>query len=282
MIPPSPIDNAEHQVISSDNHGVLLDKRLVVYYGNFYSPAMGILGEYPAPELWKKLKTESQEWEKADPSKSVITGLEYIATVASSSPGKDKLYRNRMSNAQIQKALSMVRMVDGAVLILDIQPGLSDLMNEITRLEPFLTQPDVHLAIDPEFIGTDKTPPSQKIGSISYKKINNVIDYLSQLVVKHQLPSKILVVHRFTKKMVTGFDKVKSDPNVQVVLNMDGWGTPTIKFATYRKVISSENNLLYPGIKLFYKNDVKYPPYRLLSKEEILGLQPQPIYIQYQ
>lgn len=279
---PSPADDAEYKLTFGGRHGVFPVSRLVVYYGNFYSSRMGILGEYSASELWKRLRTEAQEWEKNDPSKPVITGLHYIATVASNHPGKDGLYRNRMSNTQIQKALSVVRMEPGSILILDVQPGLSDLQREIARLDPFLTQPDVHLGVDPEFIMTDKAVPGHKIGTISYKDINRAIDHLSELVVKYQLPPKILVIHRFTKKMVTGFDRLKSDSNVQVVLNMDGWGSPKTKILTYEKVISSEKNILYSGIKLFYKNDIKQPPYRLLSKEEVLRLQPQPIYIQYQ
>ncbi|WP_196907122.1 hypothetical protein [Candidatus Symbiopectobacterium sp. 'North America'] len=279
---PPQMDGIDKFYASIGRTGIIPANRLVVYYGNFNSRRMGILGEYPAPELWKKLTAEAQEWEKADPSKPVIPGLEYIATVASNQPGRDGFYRNRMSNMQIEKALSLVRMTPGAVLILDVQPGLSDLHREISRLEPFLTQPDVHLGIDPEFIMMGKTIPGARIGTINDKDINRVVDYLSTLVVKNNLPPKVLVIHRFTKKMVTGFDKVKSDPNVQVILSMDGWGAPETKMATYEKVVSAEHRVLYPGIKIFYKNDIRKLPHRLLSKAEVLSLQPQPIYIQYQ
>lgn len=233
---------------------------------------MGILGEYPAPELW----------EKADPSKPVIPGLEYIATVASNQPGRDGFYRNCMSNKQIEKSLSVVRMTPGAILILDVQPGLSNLHHEISRLEPFLIQSDVYLAIDPEFIMTGKSIPGSRIGTINDRDINRVVDYLSALVMKNNLPPKVLVIHRFTQKMVTGFDKVKSNPNVQVILSMDGWGAPETKIATYKKAVSAEPGVLYPGIKIFYKNDIRKPPHKLLSKAEMLSLLPQPIYIQYQ
>ncbi|MCW2485108.1 hypothetical protein J5069_04265 [Candidatus Symbiopectobacterium sp. NZEC127] len=279
---PPRMDNIENVLALSGRAGVIPANRLVVYYGNFNSRRMGILGEYPAPELWKRLTAEAQEWEKADPSKPVIPGLEYIATVASNQPGRDGLYRNRMSDKQIDIALSVVRMTPGAVLILDVQPGRSDLHREISRLELFLIQPDVHLGIDPEFIMMGKSIPGARIGTINDKDINRVVDYLSALVVKNNLPPKVLVVHRFTKKMVTGFDKIKSDPNVQVILSMDGWGAPETKVSTYEKVVSAEKGVLYPGIKIFYKNDIRKPPHRLLSKAEVLGLQPQPVYIQYQ
>ncbi|MGL9760214.1 MAG: hypothetical protein ACR5K7_03700 [Symbiopectobacterium sp.] len=275
-------DGLDKFYASSDRAGIIPANRLVVYYGNFNSSSMGILGEYSASELWKKLTAEAQKWEKAAPSKPVIPGIEYIATVANNQPGRDGFYRNRMSNMKIEKALSVVRMKPGAVLILDVQPGLSDLYCEISRLEPFLTQPDVHLGIDPEFIMMEKTIPGARIGTINDKDINRVVDYLSTLVVKNNLPPKVLVIHRFTKKMVTGFDKVKLDPNVRVILSMDGWGAPETKIATYEKVVSDEHGVLYSGIKIFYKNDIKKPPHRLLSKAEVLSLRPQPIYIQYQ
>lgn len=279
---PPRMDSIDKFCATSGRTGLIPANRLVVYYGNFNSRRMGILGEYPAPELWKKLSAEAAEWEKADPSKPVIPAVEYIATVASNQPGRDGFYRNRMSNMQIEKALSVVRMTPGAVLILDVQPGLSDLHREIARLEPFLIQSDVHLAIDPEFIMMGKSIPGTRIGTITDRDINRVVDYLSALVVKNNLPPKVLVIHRFTKKMVTGFDKVKSDPNVQIILSMDGWGAPETKIATYEKVIAAESGVLYPGIKIFYKNDIRKPPHKLLSKSEVLSLLPQPIYIQYQ
>ncbi|WP_440864118.1 hypothetical protein [Symbiopectobacterium purcellii] len=93
---PPRMEGVDKFYTSSGRAGIIPANRLVVYYGNFNSRRMGILGEYPAPELWKKLTAEAQEWENADPSKPVIPGLEYIATVASNQPGRDGFYRNRI------------------------------------------------------------------------------------------------------------------------------------------------------------------------------------------
>ena len=38
-----------------------------------------------------------------------------------------------------------------AILILDVQPGYADFMTEVRRLEPWLREPDVGLALDPEW-----------------------------------------------------------------------------------------------------------------------------------
>src|ERR1035437_9934940 len=45
---------------------ILPFKRIVAYYGNLYSKRMGILGEYPPKELWRRLNVEVKAWEKAD------------------------------------------------------------------------------------------------------------------------------------------------------------------------------------------------------------------------
>lgn len=187
-----------------------------------------------------------------------------------------------MNKYQIEKAISIAGMEKDTILFLDIQPGLSNLRNEVIGLSPYLKMPNVHLGIDPEFMMHNGNIPGKVIGSISYVDINYIIDYLSNLVEQFNLPPKVLIIHRFTKRMVIGFEKVKNSKNVQVVLNMDGFGSPSLKKLKYNQVISSEYSIKYSGIKIFYKNDLISPPHRLLSKKEILSLKPKPLYIQYQ
>jgi hypothetical protein len=38
--------------------------------------------------------------------------------------------------------------------------------------------------------------------------VNHAIDVLAELVTEHQLPTKVLVVHRFTRKMLTNSDRI--------------------------------------------------------------------------
>ena len=97
---------------------------------------------------------------------------------------------------------------------------------------------------------------------------------------RHDLPPKILVVHRFTRPMVRGARDILVDPRVQVVLHMDGWGPPAQKLNTYRTVVAPEA-FQFTGFKLFYRNDVRNGS-RMMRPEEILGLRPIPFYIQYQ
>jgi hypothetical protein len=65
------------------------------------------------------------------------------------------------------------------------------------------------------------------------------------------------------------------------VMNMDGWGAPALKYNTYKQFVYREP-VQFTGFKLFYKNDLKRPPHRMLTPEELVKLTPKPIYIQYQ
>lgn len=259
---------------------ILPFKRVVAYYGNLYSSKMGILGEYPPAELWKKLNAEVKAWEMADSLTAVQPAIHYIAVVAQGSPMKDGTYRTRMPQAQIDSALAIAAMGD-AIVFLDIQVALSKLQNEVPLLEKYLKLPHVHLGIDPEFSMKTGNKPGTKIGTMDATDVNYCSDYLAALVKKHNLPPKILIVHRFTRGMLTNYKNIKLHPEVQIVINMDGWGAPVLKNNTYRQYVYREP-VQFTGYKLFYKNDLKNPPRRLLTPDELMKLTPQPVYIQYQ
>ena len=266
---PYPMENA-----------ILPFKRIVAFYGNLYSKRMGVLGEYPPEELWIKLKAEVKAWEKADPSTPVVPAIHYIAVVAQGSPLKDGKYRRRMPESQIDSALTIARM-GNAIVFLDIQVALSNVKEEVPLLEKYLKMPHVHLAIDPEFSMKDGSRPGTKIGSYEADDINYCSEYLAKLVRENNLSPKILIVHRFTQRMVKNYRNIVLHPEVQLVMNMDGWGPPVLKNDTYRQYIYKEP-VQFTGFKMFYKNDLKRPPHRMLTPPELIKLKPQPIYIQYQ
>jgi len=260
---------------------ILPFKRIVVYYGNMHSKKMGALGEYAPKEMWRRLNAEVKHWEKADPKTPVQKGIHYIATVASGIPGKDGAYVNRMPEKQIDSALAIAKM-ENAILFLDIQVGLSTIQKELPRFEKYLKMPHVHLGIDPEFSMLKKgVPPGRKIGTYDAVDINYTTEYLAKLVRENNLPPKVFVLHRFTQGMVTNYQNIKLHPEVQFVVHMDGWGEPELKLGTYRNHIYKEP-VQFTGFKLFYKNDLKKAPNRMMTPEELLKLKPQPVYIQYQ
>ncbi len=268
------------KTVYPDAGAILPFKRIVAYYGNYYSKQMGVLGEYPPEQMLAMLGAEVKSWEVADPSTPVLPALEYIAVVAQGSPGKDGKYRLRMPDDQIEKTIQLADQVHG-LTILDVQVGLSTLQEELPLLEPYLKLPQVELAIDPEFSMKYGNPPGTVIGTFDASDINYAAQYLAGLVREYHLPPKILIVHRFTEAMVTRYKKIQPLPEVEIVMDMDGWGSKAKKRGTYNSVIYPEP-VQFTGIKLFYKNDLKPPSTGMLTPAEVLSLTPEPIFIQYQ
>ncbi|PWK78754.1 hypothetical protein LX99_01206 [Mucilaginibacter oryzae] len=259
---------------------ILPFNRVVAYYGNLYSKNMGVLGQYPRKTMLNKLKEEVKNWEQADTSTSVVPALHYICVTAQADAGRNGLHNLRMPFSQIDTVISWAKSIN-AIVFLDIQVGFSTVQTELPLLEKYMKMPNVHLGIDPEFSMKEGSVPGKRIGTFDADDINYVTGYLAKLVKKNNLPPKIFVVHRFTKRMVTNYKNIKLRPEVQVVMDMDGWGPPELKKGTYKYFISDEP-VQFTGFKLFYKNDIKNKPNRMLTPKEVLNLKPAPIYIQYQ
>jgi hypothetical protein len=263
--------------------GALLPaRRIVAFYGNPHEKKMGVLGEYPVDQMLAKLDETVAEWKKADPSTPVQPALHLVTVVAQGAPGRDGMYRLRMDTSLINKVYGWAQQRQG-LLFLDVQVGKSTVKAELPRLLPFLARPDVHLALDPEFsmhYEREGVVPSKKVGEMSADDVNEAIRTLTQLVIEKHLPPKVLVVHRWTRKMVSNAAAIKPTPQVQVVMDMDGWGPPWLKFDSYRDYEVAEP-VQFTGFKIFFHHDVKKGD-RLLTPAEVLRLVPRPIYIQYQ
>lgn len=259
---------------------VLPFNRIVAFYGNLYSKKMGILGEIPKNDMLKKLKEEVAYWQSADSSLPVIPALHYVAVTAQGAPGKDGKHRMRMPSHQIDTIVNWANEIS-ALVFLDIQVGHSTVRDEVPPLEKYLQMPQVHLGIDPEFSMKGGHVPGKKIGTFGAEDVNIAIDDLAAIVKKYNLPPKILVVHRFTQGMLTNYKEIKKVPEVQVVIDMDGWGDKILKRSTYLRYIYREP-VEFTGFKLFYKNDTKTGTNQLYTPQELLKFTPKPIYIQYQ
>ena len=262
-----------------DAGAILPFHRIVAYYGNFSSTQMGILGQYPPAEVLARLHNVVAEWAAADPSTPVIPALDYIATSAQAAGGKDGKYRLRMPSSQLDKAVHMADQVNGLVFF-DVQPGWSTLAAELPPLESYMKQVNVELALDPEFALIPGRRPGAWRGTMSAADINFAVQWLAKIVVENHLPPKILVVHRFTQAMVTGSSAIRPLPQVEIVMDMDGFGSPTMKTSAYRAFITRQP-VQFTGFKLFYHNDVKWGG-RVMTPADILALSPQPSYIVYQ
>ena len=259
---------------------ILPHKRIVAYYGNPKSKKMGALGEYPKDEMLRRLKVEVAKWEKADPSLPVQPALHLVAVVAQGEPGTSGKYRMIHPDELVNEVYGWAKEVNG-ILFIDIQTGHSNIRDILPRFEWILKNPDVHLGMDPEFnlIKSGKIP-CKKIGTYDAADVNYAAGFLRDLVKKYNLPPKVLIVHRFTRDMVTNARRIQPSPEVQVVMNMDGWGAPWLKRDSYRDYIISEP-VQYTGFKLFYHNDTKKGD-ALMTPQDLLRLNPRPVYIQYQ
>jgi hypothetical protein len=259
---------------------ILPQKRIVAYYGNPLSKKMGALGEFPKDDMLQRLKREAARWQAADPGHPVQPALHLIAVVAQGEPGKAGMYRMIMPDAVINKVYDWAKEAH-AILFIDIQTGHDNIRTVLPRFEWLLKNPDVHLGIDPEFnLIKSKARPGSKIGTYDAADINYASGYLKDLVKKYNLPPKVFIVHRFTRNGVTNYRNIVLRPEVQVVMNMDGWGAPWLKRDSYKDYVVSEPVQL-TGFKLFYHNDTKKGD-ALLTPAEVLKLHPKPIYIQYQ
>jgi hypothetical protein len=252
--------------------------RVVAFYGNPLSTRLGILGRIPPARMLDSLTQVAAQWQRADSTTRVQPALHLIATVAQGKPGADNMHRLRMSDATIEQVAKWAE-ERGWLLFLDIQIGHSTVQAELPHLMKFLQRPYVHLALDPEFAMKTAHAPGKKIGTMDAKEINWAAGQLAALVDQYQLPPKMLVVHRFTDKMLTNAAKITAnDPRVQVVIDMDGFGSPSLKKGTWQRVIIREP-VQYTGFKLFLNPKNDHP---MMSPTDVIKLEPAPLYIQYQ
>jgi len=256
---------------------ILPAKRIVAYYGNPLSKRMGVLGEYAPDDMLAMLDAEVKAWTLADPTTPVQPALHLIAVVAQAGPGSDGKYRARMPDTLVERVASWAAKRN-ALVFLDLQVGKSTLAEELPRLEKFLSRPNFHLGVDPEFSMKNGGLPGKKIGTFDAEDVNYASRYLQDLVTKYKLTPKVLVVHRFTRKGVTNTGNIKLDARVQLVMDMDGFGPPHLKRATFRSWIKAEP-VQFVGWKQFYKARNDNPRTTIA---EILRLNPRPLYIQYQ
>jgi hypothetical protein len=256
---------------------ILPGKRIVAFYGNPLSKGMGILGATPPDDMLHKLDAETAAWNRIDPEHPVQPALHLIVLVANAHPGPNGKYRTRHDSAMVERVYGWARS-RGALLFLDLQVGRSTLQAELPWIEKFLVRPDVHLGIDPEFSMKNGGVPGQRVGTYDAADVNYAARFLADLVEKHGLPPKILVVHRFTPGGVTNTRQIKLDPRVQIVMHMDGFGAPWVKRDTYWRDIKREP-VQFTGWKQFTRKRNDNPP---TPRGDILKLWPVPLYIQIQ
>jgi hypothetical protein len=252
---------------------ILPDYRVVALYGAPNDDQLGELGIGTPAQAADKLLRQSLPYDR--PNRPVMPAFELIATLVTAAPGDDGRYRSRLGNDVIDTYLAAARRVK-ALLILDIQPGRARFMDEVRSYRRYLEQPDVELALDPEWSMRPGEVPGTVIGSTDAGVVNRVSAYLAKLVARDDLPQKLLIVHQFTTGMIERKLTLKQPAGVALVINIDGFGDRANKISKYH-LFAHATSRWYNGFKLFYHEDLNLLPPRI-----VLGMRPRPSVVIYE
>lgn len=256
-------------------HLLFPDWRMVAFYGHHSASAMGVLGETDPDTAYERL------WRQALPyaehgDRPILPTFELIVTVATAGPGTDGDYSAPSAPADVQRYLDAARR-HGVYLLLDIQPGRSDFLTEVRRYDRFLAEPDVGIALDPEWRMGPGQVPAQTVGSVDAREVEAVADHVAGIVRAHHLPQKLVVVHQFQNRMIRDKHLLTQRPELALTIQMDGHGSRSQKLDTYRHV-STDDGRWWNGFKLFYDEDQ-----RMFSPRELLEtVRPVPDFVSYQ
>jgi hypothetical protein len=249
------------------------DKRVVAFYGAPQDDELGTLGIGTPAQAGRRLLRQARPY--ARKTRPVLPAMELLATVANRDPGADGLYMTRQPAATIRRYLRAARRIK-ALLILDIQPGRADFLDETRRLARWLREPDVGLALDPEWHVGEGQVPGQVIGSVNASVVNQVSSRLAAIVRAGHLPEKLLIVHQFTDDMIAGKSTLRGAPGVALTINVDGFGDRPNKLSKYEAFTSAPPRF-NDGFKVFYKEDTN-----LMRPASVLGLRPPPDVVVYE
>jgi hypothetical protein len=246
--------------------------RIVAFYGAPQTVELGALGVGTPDQAGKKLLKQMRAYRRG--GRKLLPAMELIAVVASNAPEPDNSYSYKQSNATVKRFLAAARRIN-ALLILDIQPGHADFMRLTKHFGRVLREPDVGLALDPEW-ATPGAVPGKVIGSTDAATVNRVSAYLARIVAKYRLPEKLLVVHQFTESMIRDKQTLQRRPGVALVLNVDGFGDQPNKISKY-VAFTHPRTRFRSGYKLFYKEDTN-----LMTPRQVLRLRPRPDLVIYE
>jgi hypothetical protein len=251
------------------------DQSIVAYYGTPKQPDMGILGEHDAETLAWLLSARAARFDALNGDAHVKPALHLVYGVAQPEAGRDGLHLRYVDDRTVRQYLDLARR-NGFALIIDLQIGHSDALTEAEKVLPFLNEPDVHLALDPEFALAGIARPGQQIGELRAADINAVQDLLARVAAEQGLPRKTLVVHQFEESMLPDASGIERRDDVDLIIDMDGFGRAEIKEARYG-MYGAADYAPFGGIKLFLQHDPD-----LMTEQQLLDLEPQPVFFLYQ
>jgi hypothetical protein len=254
---------------------LLPEHRILLMYGLPGDPSYGSLGSYDNDRLLEFMRDKAEEYQQQDPSRRVILGVEIIASLAQKTPGADGSYLRDTSATTIYSYIEFTR-ANGMVLFLDVQVGRRSVPDDVQRLQRFLQQPHVHLAIDPEFNVERTEIPTINLGTVTAADVRWTQEYLAGLAKEHGLPPKILMVHQFTPDMVVNKPLLRPIAGVQLVIDVTLWGSPDEKRTAYEQLVA-DDRVEFGGIMVSGTWDSP-----AMSTEDVINLPGAPDIVIYQ
>lgn len=248
---------------------------VVSYYGSPRTPAMGILGQYAPDEVADMLAQRAARFDASNGDRNVIPALHLVYAIAQPKAGSEANDLRYVDDRTVRQFLDLARR-RGFVLILDLQIGRGNPLEEVRKIEPFLAEPDVFVALDPEFALGRAGAPGDEIGSIGAGDINAVQWYLAAFAAERQIPRKMLIVHQFQAEMISNASEIERFPGVDLVIDMDGYGPADIKAVKYQRYAGAPY-APFGGIKVFLEHDPDP-----LTERQLLALDPRPSLFVYQ
>lgn len=251
--------------------------RIVGYCGTPGAPELGAL----QGNLTRRAQELSALAEKYGGDREVLPAFELIAVIVMGAAGPDKAWRRRVPASVVDDYLKAAREAK-ALLLLNIQPGHSDFLTEVKAFDRWLREPDVGIALDPEWA---MWKPDQKPGSVyghtTGEVINDVAAYMADVVRENKLPEKALVFHQVNGYVLLNEGALVAHPGVVLIKSVDGLGFARAKVATYDYLVKSMGPEVHPGFKLFFDEDVRFGD-RLMGPKEVMALTPLPEYVMYE
>ena len=251
--------------------------RLFGYSGYPGAAALGRLGIGDIEERMVEMEQRGQAYRDG---RELMPVMELIATMVHPRPGKDGLYRSRVDDAVIQKWLDVARKHKG-MLLLNIQPGRADFLDEVKHFEKWLKEPDVGLALDPEWAVDAGQVPGRVFGNTSGKELNDCAEYAAKLVAEHNLPEKVVLYHQLHVQIVRNETDLKEQPGIVLVKSIDGIGSYKMKVETYDAIVKRTPAYVHKGFKLFYVEDTR-GAWTLMTPQQTMGLTPPPEYVLFE
>jgi hypothetical protein len=251
--------------------------RLVGYAGVTGAATLGRLGTGPLHQRVAEIERRAKPYAAG---REILPVVEVIATVVQASPGRDGKHRVRLTDAQIvtyHKAARNHR----ALMLLNFQPGRSEFITEAKAFEKWLKEPDIGVALDPEWAMDPGQRPGRLYGHTTGAELDEVARYLATLVRRYELPEKVMVYHQVARSVVREESGLKDHKGVVVIKSVDGLGPSESKKNTYRVVNKTTPKFVHPGFKLFFIED-REGGSRLMTPQEVLSLKPRPEYVMYE